>query len=231
MKLLADPLWRINHLYWIKNADGKRQRFELNWAQKILWDEMHEFNIVLKARQLGITTFYCIYLLDKVLFNDTVSVGIIAHTIKDASKIFRDKLKFAFDCLHPDLRSRFKLVGDSATELSFTNGSSISVGTSLRSQTLQYLHISELGKISATQPARANEILSGSLNTVHSGQHIFIESTAEGKTGVYHTLWERAWADHLSGKKLGPMEFKAFFLPWFREPSYSLGKLGGSILE
>lgn len=231
MKLLADPLWRINHLYWIKNAEGKRQKFELNWAQRILWEEMHECNIVLKARQLGITTFFCLYLLDKVLFNDSTNCGIIAHTLDDASNIFKDKLKFAFDCLHPDLRTRFKLMGDSAKELSFSNGSTIRVGTSLRSSTLQYLHISELGKISARNPEKANEILSGSLNTVHAGQHIFIESTAEGKTGLYHTLWQKAWADHLANKKLGPMDFKAFFLPWWREPSYSLGKLGGLIQE
>ncbi len=205
--------------------------FKLNWAQKILWEDLHECNIVLKARQLGITTFFCIYLLDQVLWNENVQAGVIAHTIKDASSIFKDKLKYAFDQLHPDIRKLFRPVGDSAQELSFAHGSSIRVGTSLRSSTLQYLHISEFGKICCKYPERAAEIVSGSLNTVHMGQKIFIESTAEGKEGYYHDMWERAWNHHLSGKPYGPLDFKPFFFPWFKESSYSLGVKKGNLLD
>ena len=169
LELLNDPLWRINNLYWIKNAYGQREKFQLNWAQKELWEEMHECNIILKARQLGITTFCTIVFLDKVLWGENIQAGIIAHTLEDASKIFKDKLKYAFDQLHPNIRKLFKPVGDSAKELSFTHGSTIRVGTSLRSSTLQYLHISEFGKICAKYPERAREIVTGSLNTVHAG--------------------------------------------------------------
>jgi hypothetical protein len=192
---------------------------------------MHECNIVLKARQLGITTFFCLFLLDKVLWERNIQAGIIAHTLKDASDIFRDKLKFAFDQLHPNLRKLFRIVGDSATELAFTNGSTIRVGTSGRSSTLQYLHISEFGKICAKFPERANEIISGSLNTVHVGQHISIESTAEGKEGFFHDMWQRAWAQHLRKEEFGPLDFKPFFFPWHKEPRYTLGKFNGEILE
>lgn len=231
MILLNDPLWRINNLYWIKNAEGVRQKFELNWAQKILWDEMHECNIVLKARQLGITTFFCIYLLDKVLWERNVQAGIIAHTQDDSISIFKDKLKYAFDQLHPNIRKLFKPMGDSAKELSFTNGSSIRVGTSLRSSTLQYLHISEFGKICCKYPEKANEIISGSLNTIHVGQHIFIESTAEGKEGHFFKMWDRSWNQHIKGEEFGPLDFKPFFFPWHKEPRYSLGRKGGAILD
>jgi hypothetical protein len=192
---------------------------------------MHEYNIVLKARQLGITTFYCIFLLDKVLWKENTQCGVIAQTLDDASNIFKDKLKFAFDNLHPNLRKLFRPIGDSAKELSFSHGSTIRVGTSLRSSTLQYLHISEFGKICARYPERANEIISGSLNTVHVGQHIFIESTAEGKDGFFHDLWQKAWEHHLSGKPYGNMDFKPFFLPWWKENSYSLGRKNGDLLE
>jgi hypothetical protein len=220
---LANPVWRINNLYYIKNAHGHKIKFQMNWAQKELYDNLHNFNIILKARQLGITTFFCIYLLDKVLWNENIQSGIIAHTLDAAQNVFQDKLKFAFDQLHPAIRKLFRTVGDSAKELAFSNGSIIRVGTSLRSSTLQYLHISEFGKICAQSPEKAREVVTGSLNTVHAGQHIYMESTAEGKEGAYHTMWQKSWTHHLSGKPYGPLDFKPFFFPWWKEPSYSLG--------
>lgn len=191
----------------------------MNWAQKELYDNLHNFDIVLKARQLGITTFFSIYLLDKVLWGENVQAGIIAHTLDDASNIFRDKLKYAFDQLHPNLRKLFRTVGDSAKELAFSHGSIIRVGTSLRSSTLQYLHISEFGKICAKYPERAREVISGSLNTVHAGQNIFIESTAEGKEGYFYDMCEIAQKT----TELSPLDFKFFFFPWWRHPEYTIG--------
>lgn len=196
-----------------------RQKFSLNWAQKILWENQHDSNIILKARQLGITTFLCIIFLDKVLWEDNIQAGIIAHTLQDSSNIFKDKLKFAFDNLHPNIRKLFRPIGDSASELSFGHGSVIRVGTSLRSSTLQLLHISEFGKICAKFPERAKEIITGSLNTVHAGQKIFIESTAEGKEGYFYELCEQA---RLNPPK-SSQDFKFFFFPWWQHPEYSQG--------
>lgn len=153
--------------------------------------------------------------------------GIIAHTLDDASNIFRDKLKYAFDQLHPNLRKLFKPVGDSAKELAFSHGSIIRVGTSLRSSTLQFLHISEFGKICAKYPERAREIITGSLNTVHSGQSIFIESTAEGKEGQFYKMCELSQKQTTlslkEGTKLSNLDFKFFFFPWWRHPEYTIG--------
>ena len=191
----------------------------MNWAQKELYENLHNFDIVLKARQLGITTFFCIYLLDKVLWRDNIQAGIIAHTLDDAQNIFQDKLKYAFDQLHPGIRSAFRTVGDSAKELAFTNGSIIRVGTSLRSSTLQYLHVSEFGKICAKYPERAREIITGSLNTVHAGQHIYVESTAEGKEGAFFEMCRTAQ----DTKDLTQLDFKFFFFPWWKHPEYTIG--------
>jgi len=190
----------------------------MNWAQKELHDSLHSFDVILKARQLGITTFFCIYLLDKVLWNNNIQAGIIAHTLDDAQNIFQDKLKYAFDQLHPNIRKLFRAVGDSAKELAFNNGSIIRVGTSLRSSTLQYLHISEFGKICAKSPEKAREIITGSLNTVHVGQNIFIESTAEGKEGAFFNICQEAQKK----KELTAIDFKFFFFPWWRHPEYLL---------
>lgn len=193
----------------------------MNWAQRELWDNLHNCHLVLKARQLGITTFFCIYLLDKILWSkEHIHAGIIAHTLDDAQNIFQDKLKFAFDNLDPRLRILFRPIGDSAKELSFSHGSTIRVGTSLRSSTLQYLHISEFGKICAKYPERAREIITGSLNTVHAGQNIFIESTAEGKEGYFYDMCKKALEK--GRDNLSPMDFKISFFPWWRHPEYTL---------
>lgn len=191
----------------------------MNWAQRELYENLHNFDIILKARQLGITTFFSILLLDEVLWEKNIQAGIIAHTLDDAQNIFRDKLKYAFDHLHPQLRQLFRTVGDSAKELAFAHGSVIRVGTSLRSSTLQFLHISEFGKICAKYPERAREIITGSLNTVHGGQSIFIESTAEGKEGYFYEMCEKAQAQ----EKLTELDFKFFFFPWWRHPEYTIG--------
>jgi len=177
---LLDPFWRINNLYQIVNKQGKLIKFELNWAQKELYEDIWYCNIILKARQLGMSTFVCMLFLDRCLFNPNVSAGIIAHTVDDAQAMFR-RVKLAYDSLPVEIRSQITADNDTAQMIKFSNGSSLRVGTSLRSATFQYLHISEFGKICAKYPDKAREIVTGALNTVDAGQYIFIESTADGK--------------------------------------------------
>lgn len=198
--------------------------FRLNWAQQELYNNLHTCNIVLKVRQIGITTFFNLLLLDKILWEDNIQAGIIAQTLDAAKDIFQDKIKFAFDHLDPEIKALFRPVGDSAKELAFENGSVIRVGTSLRSSTLQYLHISEFGKICAKTPERAKEIVTGSLNTVAAGQHIFIESTAEGSAGYFHDMYKQAVELESQKVKLTALDYKPFFLPWWKEPTYKLGE-------
>lgn len=63
--------------------------------------------------------------------------------------IFRDKIKYPYDNLPDGIRNAMPVVRANQTELLLGNNSSIRVGTSLRSGTLQYLHISEYGKLCA----------------------------------------------------------------------------------
>lgn len=218
LKYLSDPQWRLHNLYYIRDVNGKKIKFTPNWAQQVLLDDSHNLEIVLKCRQIGITTYYNIIALDRVLWTDNYQAGIIAQTFEDASRIFKDKLKFAFDHLHPGIKPLFKLTGDSAKELAFTHGSVIRVGTSLRSHTLQMLHISEFGKICAKDPERAREIVTGSLNTVHKGQTIIIESTAEGNTGYFFDMCKR-W-ENTQEKLLGLSDYRFRFFPWHKHPDY-----------
>jgi hypothetical protein len=215
-------LWRLNNLYHIVDKSGKDVIFKMNWAQRQLYDNLHYLNIILKCRQLGMSTFLDILLLDACLWNDNISAGIIAHSLEDAKEIFKTKIKYPYEHLDPEIK---KLVGadtDSARKLQFTNGSAIMVGTSMRSGTLQYLHISEYGKICNKYPDKADEILSGSLNTVEAGNFIFIESTAEGRGGHFFDLCTKAQKLEVAKVPLTKLDFKYHFFPWQKHPDYRI---------
>src|SRR5262245_49079207 len=225
----SDWRWRLNNLYWIVDKEGRRTQFKMNWAQENLFDGMHYCNVILKARQLGFTTFIQIFMLDACLFNSDLRAGTIAHRLEDARTIFRDKVKYPYDSLPDGLRNRIRKVSDSAEELLLSNNSSIRVGTSLRSGTLQYLHISEYGKLCAQFPEKAREVRTGALNTLQAGQVVFIESTAEGKEGHFFEMCETAQTKQRMGTRLTPLDFKFHFYPWWREPSYELDPEGVTI--
>ena len=220
---LSDKKWRINNLYYIKDVKGDKVLFKMNKTQEKLYDNLWFFNIIPKARQLGITTFFTILYLDQVLFKDNQTATIIAHTEKDMKKIFRNKIKFAWDNLHPWLK---ETMGDpntnTANELSFPNGSLISVALSSRSDTVQFLHISEFGKICMKYPEKAEEIVTGAINSVHPGCMVSIESTAEGREGPFYDFSMKAEKMRKEGRELTSMDFKIFFFPWYIDDRYTL---------
>lgn len=227
----SDWRWRLSNLYWIIDKDGKRQRFEMNWAQEALFNQMHYMNVILKARQLGFTTFIQIFMLDATVFNSDIRAGTIAHTLGDAQTIFRDKVKFPYDLLPDGIKSHVPILHDNATELMLGNNSSIRVGTSLRSGTLQYLHVSEYGKLCAKFPEKAREVRTGALNTVQAGQVIFIESTAEGQEGHFYEVCQTAQSKARTGSRLTPLDFKFHFYSWHQHPEYWIDPEGVAISD
>ena len=218
----SDRRWRLNNLYHIVNEDGVKVPFRLNWMQEKLLSELHYLNLVLKARQLGATTFIDLYALDECVFNSNVRAGVIAHTREDAENFFRDKVKFPYDNLDEAIKDANPATQDSARHLSFRNNSSIRVGTSMRSGTLQILHVSEYGKICAKYPEKAVEIQTGAFNTVHAGQMIFVESTAEGQEGHFYQMCQEAQTLQRREAHLTELDFKFHFYPWYRHPGYAL---------
>lgn len=223
-KNLQDRYWRLNNLYWITTGQGgQKVVFKMNWAQRLLYRNMWYMNIILKARQLGMSTFILIFILDACLFNKNTKAGVIAHTKDDVKVLFRDKIKFAYDNLDPFIRNSITSKTDSANELVFSNGSSVRVGTSMRSGTLQILHVSEFGKICKKYPEKAREIVTGSFETVHPGQMIFVESTAEGREGYFYDMSVEAkqlFQQIKAGtrKELSMLDFKIHFYPWWKHP-------------
>lgn len=220
-ELLADQRWRLSNLYHIRDVRGNRIRFTPNWAQTDFMDNLHYFNVVLKARQLGFSTFIIIYMLDAALFNSNHRCGIIDAGIDDAKKKLKT-VKFAYDNLPEWLRAEIPMTVRAAETVEFGNGSGISVGTSHRGDTLQKLHVSEYGKIAARYPEKAREIKTGALNTVHAGQQIFVESTAEGQQGEFYELVQLSRRLQDEGKPLSTMDPKFHFYPWYKCPTYEL---------
>jgi hypothetical protein len=198
----GDWRWRLSNLYWITDKEGRRTKFKMNRAQEALFNEMHHLNVILKARQLGFTTFIQLFMLDACVFNSNIRAGTIAHRLDDAQAIFRDKIKYPYDQLPEGIRAAVPVIKDSVTELLLGNNSSLRVSTSHRSGTLNYLHISEYGKLCAKHPEKAREVRTGALNTVQQGQIAFIESTAEGQEGHYYELCQQAQAKARMGTKL-----------------------------
>ena len=148
----SDPLWRLSNLYWIVDKSGQRRLFQPNEAQVNYLRGATSADIILKARQLGMTTLMCLISLDEALFLKDHNAAIIAHTLNDANVIFETKVKFPYDNLPEMLRQRRPATNDRAGLLKFNHGSSIRVATSARSGTLQRLHVSEFGKICCAVP-------------------------------------------------------------------------------
>ena len=131
----ADPAWRLNNLYYIVDKNGHRTRFQFNWAQAELYKNLHYHNIILKARQLGISTFASLFMLDRCIFNGNVRAGTVAHDLPSAKGLFRDKVKYPYENLPEGLRNLRMSLNDPAEELLLANNSSLRIATSMRSGT------------------------------------------------------------------------------------------------
>ena len=216
---LNSKLWRLEHLYYITDKSGREILFNLNWAQKELFEREWHQMLVLKARQLGVTTYFSINFLDECFWHGNTNAGIIAHRKEDAEDIFKKKVKYAYDRMPRWTRAFNSATNDRSGELAFENGSSYRVSTGFRSGTYQRLLVSEFGKICAKSPDVAKEIVTGSLNTVSTDQIIAIESTAEGREGYFYDFARGAEA-LANSPNLSPMQQRFFFFPWFDEPGY-----------
>lgn len=221
---LSDVWWRLNNLYKIINEDGELVTFRMRPAQRELFKNMHYRNIILKARQLGFSTGIDIYLLDQALFNNNLSCGIIAQDLPAAGEIFSTKISIPFDNLPVWLRATFPVStrreGANGGHIEFAHGSKIRVSNSFRSGTVQRLHISEHGKICATYPAKAKEVRTGTLNAIKDGCIVFIESTAEGVGGDFHTMSTRAMDLGQLNLPLTSQDYKFHFFAWWHDPKY-----------
>ena len=84
------------------------------------------------------------------------------------------------------------------------------------------MHISEYGKICNKYPEKAREIQTGALNTVAPTSEVDIESTAEGNSGNYFDMCQKAMELQEMGKSLTDMDYKFHFYAWWLDDTYEL---------
>lgn len=223
----ADPLWRLSNIYRLIDEEGRDFAFRPNEEQLDFYRNLWYRNDILKARQLGFTSWCSLIALDQCLFNENFTAVQIAHTLDDAGKIFRNKVEYAYNHLPAGLRERIPLKQTAAgKELLFKNGSSASVTTSARGGTTQFLHISEFGKIARRYPEKAREILTGSFESVPSTGIIVVESTAEGNAGAYYDLTMEAMKAAKLKRELTNLDWRLHFYPWYKKIGYKLDPSG-----
>lgn len=218
---LKSRRWRLRHLYRITDKSGKEIPFVLTAEQEYFDNEQHTRNVILKARQLGFTTLVCIKMLDLAIFEHK-KCALIAHTLDDAKRLFREKVEFAYDRLPEQIRLANPVKLKNTGEIVFEKGGSVTVDTSFRGGTLQYLHVSEMGKISKKYPEKAKEIVTGALPAVGIKGTATFESTAEGREGYFFDICQQAEKDKLAGKELTALSYKFFFFPWYQNKEYVL---------
>lgn len=181
-------------------------------------------DIILKARQLGMSTMTVIEFLAYFLFVDGFN-GVIISKEKEHSKYLLRMAHLAMDML-PE---KYKLPLDHSQEgyliskppiyrngrrVGGGRGSSLYIGTAGQASfgigmTIHAAHCSELSRWPATEKGDAATILQGLEQAVPDvpGAILRIESTANGRGDTFHILWRKA------EKNIG--RYRGFFFPWW----------------
>lgn len=217
---MRDPKWRLANLYFVRDKSGKIVRFRPWPEQQKFLDEIWYRNIVPKARQRGFSTMVQLMMFDACMFVPNTAAAIIAQDQPTAKKIFDDKIDLAWRHLPPIIQRLNPLTTDTTTEMKWRNNSSMVVSTSTRGNTLQYLHVSELGQIAAKFPQKAHEIQTGSLPSVDRTGIIVIESTVESPDGIFSDMVRQAERVKLENRELSQLEYKLHFASWWDADEY-----------
>ena len=167
--------------------------------------------IVLKARQLGVSTYVAARLYQRTINNPGVRTIIIGHERRASSNLFQIVRRF-HDHTPEDIRPSVST--SNAEELLFDridSGYIVSVATKEgtgRSATAQLLHASEAAFWSdlPLQMASLMQTVPDLADT-----EVIIESTANGYND-FRSQWRKAEA--------GESEFLPVFLPWSLDPGY-----------
>lgn len=217
-KKLSSKWWRLNNLYTIKDKWTNINIMTLNGPQeKTLRMYRHNKKIILKGRQQGISTLYLAYNLDDCLTLPGFEAGIQSYG-EDESMKLAERAKLMWDKFNPEIKELLgiELRSSNKTGLYFSNGSSLRIGN-FRGDTLQSLHVSELAKIAKKYPEKAKELKTGAFQSVATNNSITVESTAEGKYGLFYEMWVKAESLVKADVKLTPLDFQPVFLPWYND--------------
>ena len=209
--LAAAALLRIRH------RSGGTAALVANPAQYRFEQRCGRHNIVLKARQMGITTWISARLFLRTITRPGTVTLQVAHTRSAAESIFRIVQRM-WEELPPELRdgplrrSRAN-VGQMLfprldSEFRIASACDEGVGRGL---TLQNLHCSEVSR----WPGNAAEILAGLRAALTTDGELVLESTPNGAQGAFYDEW-------CAGSDVARSEsgLVRHFFPWWLEPAY-----------
>lgn len=195
----------------IRDKQGRLVPIVPNRAQKEFARRCGRKNIVLKARQLGMTTYVAArFFLRTITTPGTLSVQ-VAHDQRSAEEIFRIVHRF-LENLPEEMRGALETSRANVRQIVFPRlDSEYRVESAAdpnagRGLTIQNLHCSEV----ARWPRNAEETLASLRAAVPPGGEVVLESTPRGSGGTFYDEWQRA---AVTG-------YVQHFYPWWWEPQY-----------
>lgn len=210
-KCLESPSYFMSKYVKIQHATKGTIKFELYPFQANTVEEFkaHDYNIVLKCRQMGISTLVAGYSLWLMLFHSDKNILVIA-TKQDVAKNLVTKVRFMND----NLPSWLKVVctEDNRLSLRFKNGSQIKAVASSpdagRSEALSLLIIDEVAFVDDI-----DLIWTSAQSTLSTGGKAILLSTPNGVGNFFHKTWTEAEA--------GENKFHTIKLHWSLHPDYN----------
>jgi len=202
-----DPAHFMKKYCIIQHPTRGKTYFHLYPFQEQSLTELRDsrYSIILKSRQLGISTLTAGYILWSMLFKSDFNVLVIATT-KDVAKNLVTKIQVMHDNLPKWLQGG--LVENNKLSLRFKNGSQVkavsSSGTSGRSEALSLLVLDEAAFIK-----NIDEIWTAAQQTLATGGGCIALSTPNGTGNWFH----KTWVDAQSGGQFLPIE-----LHWSMHP-------------
>ena len=207
-KCALDPAYFLRRFCVIQHPIRGKVAFNLyDFQQDTLEDFIkHRYNVVLKARQIGLSTLVAGYALWLMLFNNDQNVLVIA-TKQDTAKNLVTKVRIMHTNLPVWLRG--DCTEDNKLSLAFANGSQIKAIASSpdagRSEALSLLILDEAAFIDSSE-----EIWTAAYSTLATGGKGIILSTPNGMGNFFHKTWVAS--------TLGQNDFNPIFLDWRVHP-------------
>jgi len=210
-KCISSPLYFISTYVYIQTNSG-RGIFSLFEFQKKLLHIIHtkDRSIILKSRQLGITTLCSAYALWRMLFTQDYTVLALAPD-QDKSKEIINKITFGYDSLPSWLIKMCKAesIEKNKFSLKLKNGSraiaASGASKSARGKTANFLILDEVAFID-----KAEELFASAQQTLAEGGFAVLLSTPNGVGNFFHNMWLKA--------EIGDNDFVPIRLPWSVHP-------------
>jgi len=189
-KCATNPHYFLSKYSYIQHPIRGRVLFDLYGYQKNTLEQFEEYdyNIVLKGRQIGISTLVAGYSLWLMLFHSDKNILVIA-TKQETAKNLVTKVRYMHANLPVWLRG--SMVEDNKLSMRFSNGSQIkAVARSKdagRSEALSLLILDEAAFIDD-----ADEIWTAAQATLSTGGKAILLSTPNGVGNFFHKMWQAA---------------------------------------